>query len=446
MMICIHFHPGRRSSELPSAPLPEDPYKAIRQAYLVGTDTESEPFEGEAETPKSPHIVSPPSCHVEESEGSGTSGVRSTSSDSIAPLLPDHPLIHTTPALVPILCRITRMAMRVLPAMSPGLSAGIAEVAIMYELVFHKRFMSSYDSLPSSTLPVRKRYRGTSELILDTDSKEDEEVEESLDYDSESEDADDEGPTVKDEDPIAGDEGLAVGDEGPGMGVESRGLDDEGHSVESDGFGLGEEEAAPEGQQWAVPVVGTTMSEPLGLGYMALRCQELELEGTDPKDGMVYINVPTYPPPAPSAQTLPLPEWSSGSFPIFPAPSIVPSPIPSPMISLTVPSPIASPVATSTATIPVDEDHFIERLIGMSLEHEKERTVVAFRALWRPVLALKAWAGRVNTRMTDMSRTGYDDHRLVHNMLLQQTALQQELQEMKGHVTALEQERDRKER
>nr|GEY93606.1 hypothetical protein [Tanacetum cinerariifolium] len=345
------FHPGRRSSELPSAPLLEDPYKAIRPAYLVGTDTEPKPFEGEAETLKSSHIVSPPSCHVEESEGFGTSGVRSTSSDSIAPLSPDHPLIHTTPALVPILCRITRMAMRVSPAMSPGLSAGIAEVEIMYELVFHKRFMSSYDSLPSSTLPVRKRYRGTSELILDTDSKEDEEVEESLDYDSEREDADDEGLTVKDEDPTAGDEGLAAGMRAP---------------------------------------------------------------------------------------TLPSPEWSSGSFPIFPAPSIVPSPISSPMILLTVPSPIASPVATSTATIPVDEDQFIERLIGMSLEHEKERTVVAFRALWRPVLELEAWAGRVNTRMTDMSRTGYDDHRLVHDMLLQQTALQQELQEMKGHVTALE--------
>nr|GEW53806.1 hypothetical protein [Tanacetum cinerariifolium] len=94
------------------------------------------------------------------------------------------------------------------------------------------------------------------------------------------------------------------------------------------------------------------------------------------------------------------------------------------MIPLTVPSPIASPMATSTATIPVDEDQFIER----------------------PVLALKAWAGHVDTWMIDMSRVGYDDHRLVHDMLLQQTALQRELQEMRGHVTALEQERDRRER
>nr|GEU97356.1 hypothetical protein [Tanacetum cinerariifolium] len=75
-----------------------------------------------------------------------------------------------------------------------------------------------------------------------------------------------------------------------------------------------------------------------------------------------------------------------------------------------------------------------------------ERTDVMFGGLWRPVLALKAWAGRFDTRMTDMSRAGYDDHRLVHDMLLQQTILQRELQEMRGRVTALEQERDRRER
>nr|GFA26711.1 hypothetical protein [Tanacetum cinerariifolium] len=86
----------------------------------------------------------------------------------------------------------------------------------------------------------------------------------------------------------------------------------------------------------------------------------------DPKDSMVYIDVPTYPPPAPPAQTPPSPEWSSGSFSISPTPSIVRSPISSPMISLTVPSPIASPVATFTTTILVDEDQFI--YVGSKLE------------------------------------------------------------------------------
>nr|GEU95083.1 reverse transcriptase [Tanacetum cinerariifolium] len=210
---------------------------------------------GEAETPESPHTVAPPTCRVEDSEGSGMSGARSTSSDSTAPLLPDHPLTHTTPAWVPSLRRTARMAVHVPPAMSLGLSASIADVATMYDSEFRKRFRSSYNSSPSPTFPVQKRYRGTSELILDTDSEDDEEIEESSDPHSVSEDAEDEGPTIEDEDPAAGDEGLAAGDEGPGMRIESRDLDDEGHSVESDRFGLEEEEeAVPEGQQRAVLV------------------------------------------------------------------------------------------------------------------------------------------------------------------------------------------------
>ncbi|GJR45387.1 hypothetical protein Tco_1313490 [Tanacetum coccineum] len=73
-------------------PLENDVYPS---AYLVGTDTESKPFEGEAEASESPHTVAsptllldstPPIYYAEESEGSDTSGVRSTSSDSTAPL------------------------------------------------------------------------------------------------------------------------------------------------------------------------------------------------------------------------------------------------------------------------------------------------------------------------------------------------------------------------
>ncbi|GKG27979.1 hypothetical protein Tco_0406306, partial [Tanacetum coccineum] len=63
-----------------------DPYEAIRQAYLDGIDTESEPFEDlvETETPESPHTVAPPTS------------------------LPE----GTPPTLVPILRRTTRMAVR----------------------------------------------------------------------------------------------------------------------------------------------------------------------------------------------------------------------------------------------------------------------------------------------------------------------------------------------
>nr|GFA01870.1 hypothetical protein [Tanacetum cinerariifolium] len=261
------------------------------------TDTKSEPFEDpESETHESSQIVAPPACHVENSKGSGTSGVRSMSSDSNAPLSADHPLTHTTPVFVPILRRTARISVRVPPVMSSSLSDSITKVAAMPDSAFRKRFRSSYDSSPSPTLRVRKRYRGTSELILGVDS---EEIDGSADSNSESGDAEDEGPTAEVEDPAARDEGLATGVEGPGVDDESyglddesyglddenhgvddksRGLDDEGRSLESDGLGFGEEEAVPEGQQQGALDVRTTVSTTLGLGYGSLRRQELALE------------------------------------------------------------------------------------------------------------------------------------------------------------------------
>ncbi|GKG18880.1 hypothetical protein Tco_0375979, partial [Tanacetum coccineum] len=110
-----------------------------------------------------------------------------------------------------------------------------------------------------------------------------------MDSDSVGEDAEDEGPTTEDEDPATEDEGLTAGveglgmdDKGYGLDDESRGIDDEGHSVESDGLGLEEEEeVVPGGQQQAAPVVGKTVSLPLGLRYGALRHHELALEEGD---------------------------------------------------------------------------------------------------------------------------------------------------------------------
>ncbi|GKD79689.1 hypothetical protein Tco_1342310 [Tanacetum coccineum] len=255
--------------------------------YLVEADTESETFEDlvESETPESPHTIAsptslhdstPPTCHVEESKDSDASGARSTSSNFTVPLSPDHPLTYSLLTLVPILRRIACMAVCVLLTMSPSHFASIVEVTGMSDSMFRKRFRSSYNSSPSSSppdLPLRKHYRGTSELVEDDeeeeddeegdDGEEDEEIEESSDSDSESEGAEDEGPTIEDEDPAAGDKGLAAGDEGPDMRFES--------------LGLGGDEAVPEDQQRAAPVVETAMGEPLGLGYEALRCREIAL-------------------------------------------------------------------------------------------------------------------------------------------------------------------------
>nr|GEX39622.1 hypothetical protein [Tanacetum cinerariifolium] len=94
------------------APLPKDPYEAIRQACLVETNIESEPFENpiDTETPELPHAIAsltplpdrtPPACHTEESKDCDTSGARSTSSNFTAPLSPDHPLTRTAPTPTP---------------------------------------------------------------------------------------------------------------------------------------------------------------------------------------------------------------------------------------------------------------------------------------------------------------------------------------------------------
>ncbi|GKG46642.1 hypothetical protein Tco_0501488, partial [Tanacetum coccineum] len=81
-----------------------------------------------------------------------------------------------------------------------------------------------------------KRNRGTSKLILgiDSEEEEEEEVEESSDSDSKNEGSSDEGLATGDGGPTAGDKSIAARDEDPGMRVAS--------------FGLGRDEAVPEGQ------------------------------------------------------------------------------------------------------------------------------------------------------------------------------------------------------
>ncbi|GKC29412.1 hypothetical protein Tco_1036706, partial [Tanacetum coccineum] len=297
--------------------------------------------------PDDPYVASTPvGEEFKASEPSGTRTVSShssASSDSTTPLSPDHPLTHDSPTPTPTRVsfhrRTARIAVHTQPTLSLGMSARIAEAAALSPSSFRKRYKSSYEtsSSSSSTLPTRKRYRGTSELILDNDSEEDELGEEDTERDEEDE---------SDED---------------------HGLDDEGRGLEAEGLSLEEEEEVVlEGQQQAVSVVDTAANEPLGLGYEALRRRELEgaervsafkqptlITWVDFEDGRVYTDIPAYVPPVAPVQTPPSPEWSSGSLPISPS-------------SLVVSSPIASPVATLTATIPVDEDQFLE--VGAQLE------------------------------------------------------------------------------
>ncbi|GKE49409.1 hypothetical protein Tco_1480667 [Tanacetum coccineum] len=287
-------------------------------------DTKSDPEEAPSEVEELQSLGSRIPLMDEEFEAFEPIGTRtdssysSASSDSITPLSPDHPLTHVSPTPTPTRAsfhrRKARMTVRAQLAMSPGLSASVTEAMALSDSAFSKRYRSSYETpSPYPPLLVHNRYRGTSELVLDTDSEGDELGDEDADEDGEDESLD------------ADDERERLDDEGHGLDDEDHGLDDEGCGLEGKGLGLGEE-AAPEGQQQAVSVMDIATDKPLGLGYRAARRRALEsieeivpntFEPTlttwvDPEDGRVYTDILVYVPPAAPVQTPPSPEWSSG--------------------------------------------------------------------------------------------------------------------------------------
>ncbi|GJS21506.1 hypothetical protein Tco_0450138 [Tanacetum coccineum] len=275
-------------------------------------------------------------------------------------------------------------------------------------LSFRKRYESSYETPSSSaspasslTLPPRKRYRGTSEPILDTKTKGDESKVEGTG--SESEDSEDEGLDSKIK-----------------------------------------EAASKDQQQQAVPVEDTSTDEPLGFGYGAARRRALELEEgpmpstfevgqryrslpdqqrvdetptprlptcptwVDPEDGTIYIDIEFDAPLVRAPIQAPaLPEWSSGSLLVSPA-------------SLTVPPPIASPVTTPAATLEVDEDDFLE--VGAQLELYERQTDAQRAALWQ---------------------ARYEDQRDILTLRMQHAADQRDMQELRERVATLERRMDR---
>ncbi|GKA87846.1 hypothetical protein Tco_0809610 [Tanacetum coccineum] len=193
------------------------------------------------------------------------------------------------------------MAVRTQPTLSLGYSANLTEAMTLSPSSFRKRYISSYETPSSSaspasslTLPVRKRYRGTFELILDTKTKGNESEAEGTG--SESEESEDEGPDSK-----------------------------------------GEEAASEDQQLQVVSVEDTAADEPMGLGYRAAKRRVLELaEGpmpstfevgqssrfvpdqqvadetprlptrpiwVDPKDGTIYLDIEFDPPSRAPVQT-----------------------------------------------------------------------------------------------------------------------------------------------
>nr|GEY91331.1 hypothetical protein [Tanacetum cinerariifolium] len=206
-----------------------------------------------------------------------------------------------------------------------------------------------------------KRYRGTSEPILDTEAEDDESKAEGAS--SGSKESKDESPDSK------------------------------------------EEEATHEGkQQHAAPIEVTTMNRPLGLGYGTARRRTLELSEEI----------------APSTfETLTSPEWSSGSLPVSPSSPIVPTSVASPADSL--PCLDALPPTLFE---------------GYDLDLKELYT--------RTMLALKSWEGYVDAQRATMWQATYDDHRLIDDLLVHNTMIQRELQELRDSVTTLEWEGSRK--
>ncbi|GJY79473.1 hypothetical protein Tco_0485274 [Tanacetum coccineum] len=406
-------------------PLSNDPYLIVRQAHTPATiDTESEPKEAPLETeefqPLAARTAPPSSDHTpissnstpdspltdEEFEASEPSDTRITSShstapsDSTTPLSPDHPLAQTShvPTRVSYYCSTARMAVRTQPTYPSGMSARIAKAAALSPSLFCKRYRSSYETpSPSSslTLPIQKRYRGTSELVEDTED-------ESSDSDTKKEGSKDERPGSEDED---------------------------------------EDEAAPEGQQQAVPIVDTTVDEPLGLGYGALRRREFVLgEGSMPstfkigqssRSVLEQQRVEETPTPRPPVRAT----W------VDPVDSTVYIDIPIYVPPVSVPTPVASLPTTPAATIAVDEDEFLE--VGAQLEihgsilndhtqHLDTLPPALFEGYDRDLRELytksrELWAGHVDAQRAEMWQARYDDHRLIHDLLVQNTTMQREL-------------------
>ncbi|GJW81601.1 hypothetical protein Tco_0145576 [Tanacetum coccineum] len=390
----------------------------VRQAYTSTiTDTKSKPLEDPIKTkePQSLPITSAPipshdytpatPLSDEESEAFETSETRITSphfttpsSDFTSPLSPNNPLsTQTSLTLTPYRAfyyrSTTRIAVRTHPTLSSSILARVTEVMTLSPLSFYKKYRSSYKT-PSSlaspasslALPSRKRYRGTSEPIVDTKTEEDE--------------------------------------------LEAKGIDSESEESEDEGLGSRIEEATSEDQQQeAVPIEDTVADESFSLGYGAARRRSLELEE---RHGLVLMRYDRVPWRGPFINSDPI-LTSSDTIIAW----VVPEPV---LEAPNLPSPVATPVSVR----PVNEGYLAElgaqiklnkgilhnhthrldalpstifegygqnfiELFARSravrdeihsqcfwlriLEQGQEQAMITFGALWRPVLALEAWAG-----------------------------------------------------
>ncbi|GJW81600.1 hypothetical protein Tco_0145575 [Tanacetum coccineum] len=382
----------------------------VRQAYTSTiTDIESKPLEDPIKTKKpqslpitsapipSPDYIPATPLSDEELEAFETSETRITSShsttppsDFTSPLSPNNPLsTQTSLTLTPYRAFYYRSTTR------------IAKYRSSYETP------SSLTSPASSlTLPLRKRYRGTSEPIVDTKTE---------------------------------------GDE-----LEAKGTDSESEESEDEGLGSRSEEAAFEDQQQqAVPIEDTAADESFGLGYRAAKHRSLELEESP---------VPMRDTSSPFISSDPILTSSDTIIAWVVPESLLEAPV--------LPLPVATPVSVR----PVNKGYLTELGAQLKLNegilHNHTQRLDALpstifegysqnfielfarsRAVRDEIhsqfLALEAWAGHSDTQRADLWHARYKDQREIHDLRMQHAADWRKMQELSDHITALEQRFER---
>nr|GEY42457.1 hypothetical protein [Tanacetum cinerariifolium] len=274
---------------------------------------------------------------------------------------------------------------RISPTLSPGILARVKEEMTLS---------------PSS---FRKRYRGTSEPILDTETEGDE--------------SDDEGPDSESEDSKDEDEHVGLG-----YGVARCRALELTEGITHSTYEVGQSSRSVLVQQ----IVDETTTPRLPV------CTTWE----DPMDDTVYTDIECNMPPVRApVQTPASPDWSYSSLPISTA-------------SLTVPSLVATP----TSVKPLCKGFLAE--LGAKIElhegilHERLEALLPtlFEGYSRDFTEL--FARSVATGQTDALKGAqwqarYEDQREIHALRMQHAADQREIQELRDRIAVLEQRMDR---
>ncbi|GKC65697.1 hypothetical protein Tco_1098295 [Tanacetum coccineum] len=91
------------------------------------------------------------------------------------------------------------------------------------------------------------------------------------------------------------------------------------------------------------------------------------------------------------------------------------------------------------------DEIFSQRYRFRSLEREQERVAVTFRSLWRPVLALEAWAGQTDAQRAPLWHAIYDTKRENHDLRMHPTEERRERLELADRVARIERRQESRE-